>query len=525
MVKVLLIGVDAASWNVLEPLVRQGKLPTFKKLIENGAWGDLKSCIYYFTSPAWKCCSTGKNPGKLGACGWWEFDKAGGELSLVSSRSFKSMELWDILGEHNYKSGTINMPLTFPPKKINGIFISGAFNPEKGYTYPTELEHKLKKYNYRVNPVFNKMTDTDRAILERQNLVKKLFFISKKLLKEYNLDFFQLVVFCTDEVQHYFWRFMEDADLKYGNVIESFWKLVDLEIGRLLDTIHKDFYTFIVSDHGATALKGTFRLNVWLNLKGYLHLRMKRTPSYRKLLYTMYKMLLPKTRKILRYRIMHKLNRKMFGGLDNVVNTLFSEINWQETKAICIADNAIHLKADGDIEALRNKLIEEIKNIREPNSGQKVVEEVKTKEEVFKGKYLSSLPDLIILPKEGYRFVGFPRDGGTEDLWAFSRERISGWHRLSGLFIAQGPEIKRGRRIDNATIYDVAPTILHIFGVPIPQDIDGQVLKEIFMEDSELRKRPVIYEKEKKEEGAEKGYYSKQDEEKVVEHLKELGYL
>lgn len=529
MTKVLVIGADAASWNVIEPLAAQGELPTFRQLMDNGVWGNLRSCIYPFTSPAWKCFSTGKNPGKLGACGWWDFDKVEGKLSLVSSTSFKSRELWDILGDSGYKCATVNMPLTFPPKKINGVFISGAFNPEKGYTYPPTLEKLLRKYNYKVNPVINKITNTDKAILERESIIKNLFFVSKKLLNDSDFDFFQFVVFCTDEIQHYFWRFMEKHDLEYGKVIENFWKLVDSEIGELLTTLKEDYYTFIISDHGATRLNGTFRLNVWLKLKGYFHLKRKRGPSSRTLFATIPKHILPKIRKILPHRVMHKLDRKMFGRLDNVVNTLFSEIDWQETTALCIADNAIHLNADGELEALRNELIDEIRNIRDPKSGEKVVEDVKSRQEVFKGKYLSSLPDLIIIPKEGYRFVGFPRDGGTQDLWDFSNSRISGWHRLDGIILAQGPEIEKGKRINNATIYDIVPTILHILDVPIPQDIDGRVLTEIFQKGSDLkraRRRPLADKKKQNEETQiEREYRSQEEQEIAVERLKELGYL
>jgi predicted AlkP superfamily phosphohydrolase/phosphomutase len=363
--------------------------------------------------------------------------------------------------------------------------------------------------------------------LERESLIKKRFFVSKELLKENEFDFFQLVVFCTDEIQHFFWKHMEEGDPKYGNVIEDFWKLVDSEICELLNKINGNCYTFVISDHGATALKGIFRLNVWLKLKGYLHLKRRRTPSYRFLVATITKLkIFPTMRKILPYWIVHKINRKMFGRLENVVNKLLSDVDWQKTKAICISDNCIHLSTDGDLEEVRNELIDEIKNLKDSKSGQKVVEDVRTKEEVFKGKYLSAIPDLIIIPKEGYRFCGFPRDGGVGDLWDFSRNRISGWHRLNGVFLAHGPEISKNKKIDGTTIYDIVPTILHIFGVPIPLDIDGRVSKEIFQENSNLKNRLVTYEENKEgEEQIEKGYYSQEEEKRIVKRLTELGYM
>jgi predicted AlkP superfamily phosphohydrolase/phosphomutase len=526
MVKILLIGTDAASWNIMEHLVNQGKLPTFQKLIRNGVWGDLESCIYYFTSPAWKCFSTGKNPGKLGACGWWLFDEDGQKLTFVNSTSFKSRELWDILGEHGYTSGIVNMPLTYPPKKINGIMVSGIFNPEKGYTYPPQLEIDLKKENYRVNPVRNMKIDTDKGILERASLTKNVFTISKKLLKKHNFDFFQLVVFCTDEIQHFFWKYMEEKDPKYGNTIENFWQVVDSEIKELLIDIPEDCYTFIISDHGATASKGIFRVNVWLKMHGYLHLKKNNPKSYRKLINKVVRPILPLMRKILPHGMMREINRKLFSRLENVVNTLLSEIDFQKTKAFCIADNCIHLTNIKDYDEFKQILKDDIKKIKNPVTGEYVVCDVKEREEVFSGKYLSSLPELIIIPEEGYRFVGFPRDGGTEELWDLSRERVPGWHRLNGIFIANGPEIATGKKIDNARIYDIVPTILHIFRVPQPRDLDGVVLKEIFKENSELINKQVEYEPLGRfDEETENKFYSEEEEKKVLERLKELGYI
>jgi predicted AlkP superfamily phosphohydrolase/phosphomutase len=528
MVKVLVIGIDAGSWNVVQPLAMKGKLPTIKKLMENGVWGDLTSCVHYFTSPAWKCYSTGKNPGKLGVCGWWNFDKIEKKLSLVSSASFKSKELWDILGEHGYRCGIVNMPLTFPPKKINGILISGWLSAEKGYTYPPELEQTLENYNYRINPKSDRILDrVDEALLERKDLIKKRFLITEKLLRESNFDFFQLVIFSTDEIQHVFWKQMEDGDPKYGNAIEDLWKLVDSEIGKLLKIVNEDCRIFIISDHGATALKAEFRLNVWLKLKGYL--RLKPNKIIPGLLVDTLAKINSRIRKVLpnlptMFDVL--IEQKRLVQMAKMLNVLLDRFDWEKTKAICVDHNLIYINAKGDDNKFVSELIEGIKKIRDPGSGKKIIKDVKTKEEVFKGEYLSSLPDLIVVPEDGYKLCGFPRDRGTKDLWDFSRNPNSGWHRLQGIFLAYGPSIKKGKRIDTATIYDLVPTILHIFDVPIPKDVDGRALKEIFEENSHLSKTPEKIEKQENEQlSAEKRRYSAEEEKAAIERLKSLGYF
>ena len=141
-VNFLVIGIDGACWPLISELIDSGKLPNLKKLRENGVWGDMKSCIPPITCPAWKCYSTGKNPGKLGVF-WWEYLDIKNKKSIIpNSRSFDSKEVWDYLNDKGYKTGIIGMPTTFPPNKVNGFMISGAPGAEnKGYTYPDTDEN------------------------------------------------------------------------------------------------------------------------------------------------------------------------------------------------------------------------------------------------------------------------------------------------------------------------------------------------------------------------------------------------
>jgi predicted AlkP superfamily phosphohydrolase/phosphomutase len=526
------IGLDAMSWNVIEPLISDGKLPTIKRLIENGIWGNLESCIYFFTSPAWKCYSTGKNPGKLGAIENWIFDKVEKKLSLISSLSFKSKELWDILGEHGYKCGIVNMPFAYPLKNVNGVLVAGILSPERGYTYPRELEKLLQKYDYRIYPKIDILVEREKALLERMELIKKRFLISSKLIEEFDFDFFQLVVFSTDEIQHYYWRQMEEGDIEYGNVINHCWELVDTEIGKLLRIINEECHIFIVSDHGATALKRVFGLNIWLRLNGYLSL--KHTPLKKgilniisgNILYKfMNKKILQTIKTYFSYQTLIRFTQQQHSEKKRE-NTLIKNINWEKTKAICIGQNSIYITTNKNYDIVREKIIDDIKDIKNPLTGECIVEDVKKKEEIFKGEYLDMMPDLIIVPKMGYRLFGYPLRGSTRDIWDFPRKPWSGYHKLHGTIIASGPNIKKGKGVDKVTIYDVAPTILHIFGVPVPREIDGQVLKDIFKENSNLANKSVVYEIEENHvQQKDSKYYSEEEEQLIIKRLKDLGYV
>jgi len=304
-------------------------------------------------------------------------------------------------------------------------------------------------------------------------------------------------------------------------------------IAELLDSLNENCYTFIISDHGAVPSKGAFRLNIWLNLNGYLHLK---PHSFRNIFDRArltigfpYNMKFPLS---LLGEMFIRFSRAVFNGSqrrlarENIRNIHAQYVLWEKTKAISIDNNSIYLTTEHLDTKLKNRLIEDLRFLRNPKSGERVVKDVLKKEDIFKGKYLDLLPDLIISPEEGYDFVPEPFNGTMRDLWDFSRKRWSGTHRKDGILLVNGPGIKKGERIDSATIYDVAPTILHILGFPIPKDVDGRVLKEVFEENSELAKRSVTYEKEEsllEEDKEEK--HSLSDQEKVAERLKILGYM
>jgi predicted AlkP superfamily phosphohydrolase/phosphomutase len=209
-----------------------------------------------------------------------------------------------------------------------------------------------------------------------------------------------------------------------------------------------------------------------------------------------------------------------------MINILLNNVDWKNTRAFAVDQNLIYIIKNDEKEKIQQELIDELRNTKNINTNENLVNCVMKKEEVFNGDFMHLLPDLIIMPEEGYRFVGFPRDDGTKKIWDDSIEVMSGWHRLQGVFLANGPKIKKGVRLAEVTIYDVAPTILHILGVPIPQEIDGRVLREIFEDDSDIAGLPIKFRnKMGPYDSKEKDYYSDDEEKLSLERLKRLGYV
>lgn len=474
--KVLVIGLDGASMEVIKRWAWDGKLPTFKKLMNEGSYGDLESVIPTLTIPAWNCLASGKNPGKLG---WYGFiQKVYGSydfrfpLFLVK----KEIDIWDILSGNKKEVFVVNAPNVQYSHAINGYMVAGPFNISEKNTYPSGLKEVLDKIGYEedIADLFTVNSLSD------ENLSKKLKEITDSHLRsldyflEKKWDFGFFVLSELDRAQHRLWD-KEDMILEHYHNI-------DTKLGELLSKIENDnINIFIVSDHGFGPAKRIFLVNEWLIKNGYLELQNTTTSK-----------LINSFGQIFRKLNLSSLVRLIinFPGL----NTLYVRLNlraekinaiWNKTKAFSYAGyGQIYINLKGrepqgivekeEYESLRDRIIEELKEIS-----------VKAyrREELYQGEYLKIAPDIIVQTDDYVSAISARVGYGKEFLDDFG---FPGYHRIEGTFIAWGPAIKENSE-KNAKMYDIAPTILHMFGVPIPDDMDGRVLKEIFNGDLGLQ--------------------------------------
>jgi predicted AlkP superfamily phosphohydrolase/phosphomutase len=483
--KVLVVGIDGATWALIKPWADEGRLPTFRKLLGNGAWGELRSSIPYMTYPAWKCYSTGKNPGKLGVYWFLGLDFKKRRIVTHSSLSFKADEFWDYLGRQGFKVGIINMPTTYPPKKIHGFMISGfGASNESEYTTPPSLKRELEEeFDYKVNPSrWIKYHSTD-ALEDLEELISSRFRVAQRFIPE--VDFMHLTIFFIDNIQHYFWN-----DKK---ILLRFYQKIDKNLGRLVRSAN---VVFLMSDHGFTALKDVFYINVWLAEKGYL----VRNKSYRDSLsqvgitferlasITDRTKLLPylysKLPDSIRSRIKLALPADAF---DVTFNSLSKLLDWESTLVVALEStiylNKEKIESKTEYEKLRTKLIRQLSAVKNPSTNEKVFRRIFRKEEIYSGEHLDVAPDLVVVPAEGYEVKLTLY--GEKAMWESELEKGRetrkryGVHSMKGIFLAFGDGIKKGIRLEGASIYDLAPTILHICNIPIPEDLDGRILAEI----------------------------------------------
>lgn len=503
----IVVGLDGATWRLLDRWIKEEELPNIASIKNNSATGTLESCLPPVTCPNWKCYSTGKNPGKLGVF-WWEMmDLENREIELPDSTSFRSPEIWDYLSDNGLRVGVINMPLGFPPHKVNGFMIARNASNDQEYTYPEDLKATLQdQFGYKVNTESNigESNYTD-DILE---LIDIRFQVLKWALETKDLDFVHITVFLINTLQHYFWD--EESTLKG-------WKLID---EHLDDIVTENRNIIFMSDHGSNEIKTTFQANAWLEDEGYL----KREETVTNTVNSIgsrfgftQRSLSSITEKI---GVRHLL-RKAFP--DSIIDLLPEEgvskqrkldlVDMDRTEAIASGQGLIYLTDPSD-DDFRDELMSKLESLSVPETGASIASKVYKKEDVYHGPYLSRAPDIVFDQAPG---IHTDELVGDRDVFEAPR-KWRGENEREGIFIAHGPAFNNDD-LGRVSIMDIMPTLLHQIGEPIPNDIDGSVL-DVFDEESPPASRTIEY----------RDPISKPEERTTVsqgaeERLRELGYF
>lgn len=490
--KVLVIGLDGASFELLDPWIGQGDLPVLQMLKQKGIRADMDCGLPPTTSPNWKRYSTGKNPGKLGIYWWENINMEKGEVYFPRTRVNKHREIWDYIGESGRKVAVINMPLTFPPKKVNGFLVSGSTDAGEGpYTYPPELQSYIgKKYNYRLIPASRgylrshpgDVYKVRQAVDDIIEVIQSRFDLAAELLTNENIDFLHITIFDINTLHHFFWN---------SDHVKRAWQLIDRNIEKLLD---KGDYLFLMSDHGSNEIKQVFNINAWLEREGYLKLNR----SFSDFLYRfgvnvnlaakvtqffgikyLLKRLVPK-----RFiQLIPEGDGSIGGTALGVGESKTRKINWRKTRAIASGQGPVYIHPrlpEWERERLKQELIQKLERLKSPVTGEPVVRRVYRKEEIYTGQYLAEMPDLVLDMNRG---VHVPDNIGRKEVFELPRH-WRGENKRFGLFLACGPGIRQGSRVEGVSIHDLAPTILHLFDIPSAADMDGRILKDIFVDDS-----------------------------------------
>jgi predicted AlkP superfamily phosphohydrolase/phosphomutase len=521
MKKVFIIGLDGGPYREVKEWIDAGELPFLSKIAIEGVFGRLKSIIPPYTMIAWPVICTGKNPAKIGPF-LYKAKKRGYDPDFFSSSQFinstdiKTWSIWEWASHFDRKVGVVNVPMTYPPTKVNGFQITGFFTPKdsKDFTYPEELKDEIK--GYRIDIALTEGKGWADRKVNKEKIKKELFKLLKertewvlKLLERYPPEIFIMNFKEVDNLMHFFWDRKE--------IVLDYFKMVDSSLQKIYSRAKPD-YLMIISDHGfSNAPKKFYHINQYLEDEGYL----KRSENIKgKLSNFIYK---SGTNIVKRLRFLRAILPERF-KLKIARESIKDKIDWKKTKAYAHWYAGIYLNPDYySDEVSKKRGAQQIKELllkaKDPESGNKIFLFVKTKWELFSGPYFNEMPEVVYTTTNDYRLnTNLPGKLIDEK---FIRTELTGHHlgALDGIIFLLGERIIKGMNVD-ASIIDVFPTACALGELPIPDDIDGRVLKEVLIEE-DYKEEFVNIPYTKKD----TKFLTEEEDKSVKEHLKDLGYL
>ena len=565
--KAVIIGLDAATWTLIRPWIAEGGMPNLAKLMKAGVSGTLQSVLPPITPPAWTSFMTGKNPGKHGIFHFVETERDSYAMNYANGGSRRSPTVWRLLNAAGFSVGTMNIPFTYPPETLDGFQISGLDTPSANspYVHPPSLKRELVdhlgKINHDVRFLGSMSTDERRAqvLAEMEKIDQQWAAAALYLLEHHPQDVMMFVFMSIDTVQHYFWQYMDrshflydpKAEPRFGNAMRQVYERLDAVTGRIIDKLPNDTTVFVVSDHGGgPVVDRTIFLNRYLAQLGILKYNKKGRFGLPQLIskilrrgYSFLRSSLSSRQKSRLAEIFPSLRMKA-----ELAYTSFANIDWGRTKAYCsevlasppsIWINLKGVKPAGIVEpaeykALTDFIIEKLDELKDPRTGKPVIARVYRRDDIFHGPFSNEGADLILdWWSEDSLFStapSFPKnmDKSPVIIREHRPSENSEWggtHRLNGILIGRGPVLKTAVEIENAQLIDLAPTLLHLLGVPVPKDMDGKVLTSAFRSDF-LTAHPVRAGTASGTSGADRpSGYTDEESAKVEERLQALGYL
>jgi predicted AlkP superfamily phosphohydrolase/phosphomutase len=529
--KVFVLGLDGATFNCLNPLMEEGVIPTIKKICSNGAYGPLKTIFPPVTAPAWLAIATGLNPGKTGVFDYINKTKPNDDNMVpISSAYYDKRAIWGYLNDRGNKTGIFNYPTLSPPPEVNGFAVTGIGRYAKeNLCFPAYLEDELNKiangYENQLNlrnPQYKKNINLFFEDIER--IITKQAAALKFLVREKEWDFFFGVFSVTDWIQHVLWKYIDKNHPLYDpktspsvtKKYKEIWKLIDTIIGELLTMLPDDTVFMIVSDHGAGPIDSVFYPNAWLEKKGWLK---KKRLGWKSLIVERVKLFSAGSDNKYSNKLKHFLKNRILN-----INSSVDLIDIENSLAYSPEHNTmfgcINLTQKGkNHEGFKKQLIQEIKRLKENVNGISNVHVI-FPEQIYTGHYVQLSPDIFFVVNDYQSTVEI--DFAKEIFVPSpSIEMRTGGHLPEGVFIAKGP-IFNNVRLHDISVLDIAPTILALYNIEIPSQIDGKVITDAIK--PEVLKS-VIINKTKDDSDKQKLVEEKGDLDEMKKMLQSLGYM
>ena len=497
--KLIIIGLDAADFQVTDRLMEGGAMPRLSAIAKTGCFSRLKSVVPSQTAPAWTSITTGVNPGKHGIYYFYNFSTT--PLTIINATDTSTPRIWDYVETLHEKSVVVNVPITYPVHEMSGFMISGIppWYIDERSVFPAALLERLRKARYEIDTplsrglekqpevLVNRLMDTERRRVET--------FLG--LLEECDWSFGMIVMTGLDRLQHKAVGKGEKEDA----AIRRAYHEVDELVGKIIDSLGDQVNYLVVSDHGFNRRPVAFYPNTWLREQGFLRTKSSvrnRLTGKAHDLFDGHLLWLPQA------------VTKRYQGAKTVVH-IIDAVDTQSSRAFVPGtDGVMVVRSKEDQRVIASGL-----SALKDESGQEVCK-VYSRDAVFRGGKVSAAPELLIVPRDD---INIRTDPFSPSVLSRSGDFPKGNHSPNGIFLAAGPGIREAE-VAEVNLEDVAPTSLALMGIRPPELMDGRTIVEILSE-----RRPPEKLERVEVAPADRAYaFSEEDEKSVLENLERLGY-
>lgn len=553
--KVVVIGLDGATLTLLQPWMEQGKLPHLASMIREGSFGRLASTPEKLSPGAWTSFSTGVNPGKHGVYHFFVVDPTTLKTRIVNASCRKVEPFWVHAGKAGKRVCVINVPVTYPSDHVNGCMISGWDAPSiqsKGFSYPPELIDEIVRqfHDYPLVPSIKRFgSQPDALIADLHRMLDLRIALSKYLLKKEDWDLFVTVLTETDQVQHFFWHLTDRSHplhndklySKYGDVVLGIYEKCDHFIGEMMAELGEDVTIVIMSDHGAGMNSlGKHYLPALMEKTRFL--QKKRNPSsFYNLLNALKNIIVYNLSPMLNYNVKQKLKKIIPINFVVGLDAILADYDWANTMVYPFDANlrinvkgreSLGVVSEGEeYEKVVTALVSMLKGCVDIETGRPVITDIIRKEDAYSGEFTDDAPDLILKWVDDFIIGGIScraPDGAQVKIPPLAighhEENWTGEHADYGIFMAKGPDINNHHFTHPPQITDIAPTIMYLLGIPLPEGRDGKVLTDMFAE-AFLKRNPSPMPHPVVGDHAMEMTYSTEEEDLLKQRFRDLGYM
>jgi len=484
MDRTLLLGLDGATFSILDPLMRDGTMPFLRQLAAGGARAELLSTLNPLTPPAWVSMTTGRSPGHHGVFDFIWAEERQGQVyfTLNTFRDIMCETIWSLVSRQQGTVCALNFPILSPPPTVAGVIVPGlvSWRHLRRNIHPRGAFERLQAI-----PGFDPKAMAWDFDLEKQvetgvpedqyeqfitfhiRRERQWFEVLRTLMRDRPADLTAIVFDGVDKLQHIGWRFLDPAcapaapsewERRLRALCLDYFRQLDGFLADIVSLAGPNARVFIASDHGFGPTRDVFRLNTWLHSRGYLT-----------------------------WKDVNTADEKAKESITRLIERHFVLLEWDRTTAYArtTTSNGIYIRVANrlgetgvpaaDYPRFRDQLSAELRSIRHPVTGRPIIRDVLPREAAFPGRQNGRAPDLtLVLWDHGFASI---RDRSPI---ICPRPVVEGTHYPEGVFLAAGPGIRSGADLGQLSILDVAPCLLRSLGVPVPEDLEGQVPGGLF---------------------------------------------